>query len=468
LFLNDEGTIDRAYLQIPELRGFEKFCEGRPVEELPRITPRICGVCPGAHHMASSKAVDAVYGAELTPTARKLRDTFYHAHMIHSHIAHFFVLAAPDLILGPDAPVADRNILGLIQEVGLDVGKAVISARSAAQRIQAIIGGRPTHPVFGLPGGVSKQLSREELDEIREGAEEMRGFMDVALKLFMDQWESREDLRELISSEAYYHESYYMGMVDENDNVEFYDGEMRVVDKDGNEAFRFRGDGYLDHIEEHVEPWSYLKFPYLKEYEWQGITGDMAGMYQVGPLARLNAAEGMATPAAEEARQALFDTIGGKPAHHILANHWARIVEMMQSAEELIELTSDDALLGDDLKGERQTPSEGVGIVEAPRGTLIHHYWTDENGFVEKANLVVATVHNNLAMNDSIRRAAEGVFETGQEEITEGMLNRVEMAFRAYDPCFACATHSLPGRAPIEVVLRDADGNVLKSRKRRE
>jgi len=465
LFLDDDGHIDRAYLQIPELRGFEKFCEGRPVEELPRITPRICGVCPGAHHMASTKAVDDLYGVEPPPTARKLRETFYHAHIIHSHIAHFFVLAAPDLILGPDTPVADRNILGLIQAVGLDTGKAVISARAAAQRIQEIIGGRATHPVFGLPGGVSKRISPEEHAEIRELAGEIRGFMDAALDLFLNQWESRSDLRELITDHAYHHESYYMGLVDDDNAVNFYDGRVRVVDAHGDESFVFAGSDYLDYIVEHVEPWSYLKFPYLKMYNWEGTVGDLPGMYQVGPLARLNAADSMATPTAEQARHALFETLGGCPVHHILANHWARLVEMMYSAESLVELAADAELGGDVLRTKLEhKPSEGVGIVEAPRGTLIHHYWTDERGFVEKINLIVATVHNNLAMNDSILRAARAVFEPGDAEITEGMLNRVEMAFRAYDPCMACATHATPGRAPIEVVVYDSRGGIVARR----
>jgi len=299
IFLDENGDVAEAFFQVVELRGFEKFCEGRPVEEMPRITPRICGVCPGAHHMASTKAVDAVFGVEPTPAAKKIREIFYCAHMMHSHIAHFYYLAGPDFIVGPTAEPAKRNILGVIETVGLDIGKQVIIARKYAQEIQKMIGGKATHPVFGLPGGVSKPLSEEERKEIEEMATFLVDFGKLGLKLFDDLILSKKDLAELITGDIYRHETYYMGMVDENNKVNFYDGDIRVVDQEGREVVKFKPSDYLNHIGEHVEPWSYLKFPYLKAVGWKGLVdGKESGVYRVNSLARLNVADGMAPPRA--------------------------------------------------------------------------------------------------------------------------------------------------------------------------
>jgi len=462
IFLDDGGNVENAYLQVPEFRGFEKFCEGRPVEELPRITPRICGVCPSAHHMASAKAVDNVFHVDPPSAGKKLRELFYSAHMIHSHIAHFYALAAPDFVVGPGAPKAERNILGLIGKVGLEAGTEVIKHRAYAQRIQEMIGGKATHAVCALPGGMSKAINEEERKEIEEMAESLVGFSQFSLKIFDDVVLGNQAYVDLILSDAYSMLSYYMGLVDDDNKVNFYHGKIRVVDPDGVEFAKFDQADYRDHIYEHVEPWTYLKFPFLKNIGWQGLVGGKdSGVYRVAPLARLNAADGMATPLAQEAYERMYETLGGKPVHATLAMHWARLVELLYASERLLELSRDPEITDPTVRViPTETPSEGVGVVEAPRGTLYHHYITDDRGMVEKVNLIVATGNNNAAMCMSVKKAAQAFIKEGQA--TDGLLNQVEMAFRAYDPCLACATHSLPGRMPLEVVINDSAGKELE------
>lgn len=467
IFLNDEGGVENAYLQIPELRGFEKFCEGRPVEELPRITPRICGVCPGAHHLASTKAVDAVYHVDPPAVAKKIRELFYCAHMCHSHIAHFYALGGPDFVMGPTSDPATRNILGVVGKVGLQIGGEVIKHRAYAQEIQAAIGGKATHPVCGLPGGVSKPVTPEERIEFEKKARSMVEFAKFSLKIFNDVVLANKDYVNIILSDAYTMKSFYMGLVDSRNRVNFYDGDIRVVDPDGKEFVKFKPAQYLEHIAEHVEPWSYLKFTYLKNVGWKGlVSGNGSGVYRVAPLARLNAADGMATPAAQEEYERMFKTLGGKPVHATLAMHWARLVELLYAAERLLELSVDEDITNPNVRHiPTATPDEGVGVVEAPRGTLFHHYQTDEKGIVKRANLIVATGNNYAAMCISVKKAAQGVIKKGQE-VSEGLLNMVEMAFRAYDPCFACATHSLPGQMPLEVLIYDSEKRLVQRLKR--
>ena len=467
IFLDEEGNVANAYLQIPELRGFEKFCEGRPVEELPRITPRICGVCPSAHHMASTKATDAVYHVDPPLAAKKLRELFYCAHMIHSHVAHFYVLAGPDFIPGYDAPPEERNILGLIKKVGLEIGSEVIKHRAYAQDIQATIGGKATHPVCGLPGGMSRVITEEERKDFEEKAKSLVEFGRFGLKLFDEQVLANKKYLDLITGDVYFMKSYYMGMVDGNNKVNFYDGDIRVVDEDGKEVAKFKAPEYLDYISERTEPWSYLKFPYLKKVGWRGmVEGKDSGVYRVNSLARLNVADGMATPLAQEAYEKFYQTLGGKPVHATLAFHWARLIEILYAAERLLELAKDKEVTDTNIRTiPTAIPDEGVGVVEAPRGTLYHHYQTDERGIIQKVNLIVATVQNNPAMNMSVKKAAQGVIEKGKE-ISEPLLNMVEMAFRAYDPCMACATHSLPGQMPLEINIYDSDGNICQSLRR--
>ncbi|NLL19149.1 MAG: Ni/Fe hydrogenase subunit alpha [Clostridia bacterium] len=463
IFLNDQGDVANAYLQVPELRGFEKFCEGRPAEELPRIVPRICGVCPVSHHLASTKAVDGVWQVEPTPTAKKLRELMLSAHIVHSHTAHFYALAAPDFVVGPDAKPEERNILGVVAKVGLEAGKEVIKNRGYAQSIQAILGGKATHQVNGLPGGVSKGLTEEERKEIEEKAISIVEFAKFSLKLFEDIVLKNKAYVDLILGDVYKINTYFMGMVDEQNRATFYDGKVRVVDPEGKEYAKFAPADYLDYVAEQVEPWTYLKFPYLKKMGWSGMKeGVGGGIYRVGPLARLNVSDGMATPLAQEAYEKFFATLGGKPVQATLAYHWARLIELIYNAERLLELARDEEITGPDIRRiPDKTPSEGVGIVEAPRGTLIHHYRTDEQGLVQKVNLIVSTGHNNSAMNMSVKRAAQGLIKKGK--VNQGLLNMVEMAFRAYDPCLACATHSLPGQMPLEIRIFDEEGQLCHS-----
>ena len=462
IFLDDAGDVANAYLRVPELRGFEKFCEGRPVEELPRITPRICGVCPSAHHLASTKAVDAVFHVDPPQVAKKIRELYYCAHMVHSHIAHFYALAAPDFVLGPTSDPAQRNILGVIAKVGVDIGLQVIKTRADAQHIQEVIGGKATHSVCGLPGGVSKAITEEERSDFEDKAKNMVEFSKFSLKLFSDVVLSNKEYVDIILGDIYYMTSYYMGMVDANNKVNFYDGDIRVVDPEGKEVVKFKPADYLDIIAEHTEPWTYLKFPFLKKIGWRGLVDGMdSGVYRVAPLARLNVADGMATPLAQAEYEKMYSTLGGKPAHHTLANHWARLIELQYAAERLLELCQDKEITDPNVRTlPTATPTEGVGVVEAPRGTLFHHYQTDANGMVKKVNLIVATGNNNAAMCISIKKAAQGLIKAGNVA-TEGILNMVEMAYRAYDPCIACATHSLPGQMPLEIVIYDKEGKEL-------
>jgi F420-non-reducing hydrogenase large subunit len=461
IFLGDDGNVANAYLVVPELRGFEKFCEGRPVEELPRITPRICGVCPEAHHMASAKACDAVYHVEVPPAGVKLRDLLYSAFYVADHTVHFYILAAPDFVLGPDASPAERNILGLVHKVGLEIGGRVINCRGMAMDIVGMLGGKTIHPVGALPGGVSKAISEEERAQIEAWGHELVDFGLFGLQLFQDVVLANQAYVDMILSDTFTTPMYYMGLVDENNHVNFYDGQVRVVDPEGNEFVKYSPEEYLDVIAEHVEPWTYLKFPYLKGVGWKGFVSGMdSGVYQATPLSRLNAADGMATPRAQEAYEQFYETMGGKPVHGTLATHWARLIELLYSAEHIVELATDPEITDPHVRDiPTETPDEGVGIVEAPRGTLTHHYITDEKGIVQKCNLIVGTTNNYAPMSISIKKAAEAFIKDGQ--VSEGLLNRVEMAFRSYDPCLGCATHTLPGKMPLEVRIRDAEGDVL-------
>jgi F420-non-reducing hydrogenase large subunit len=463
IFLDDSGKVANSYFQIPELRGFEKFVEGRPAEEMPQITQRICGVCPEAHHMASAKTLDAVFHTDPPSVAKKLRELLYNAFYVTDHATHFYILAGPDFIMGPGAPVAQRNILGVIGKVGLELGGAVIKARLQNHHIIQILGGRPVHPVFCLPGGVSKGLNKEERKEVEQIALESLEFAKLSMKVFDDIVLKNKAYVDLILSDAFTHQTYYMGLVDEKNRVNYYEGKLRVVDPSGKEYVKFSANEYLDHVAEHVEPWSYIKFPYLKNIGWKGfVDGKDSGVVRSAPLARLNAADGMATPLAQEYYEKYFATLGGKPVHHTLATHWARLIELLNAAERIVELVKDPEITDQNFRTiPTATPDEGIGIVEAPRGTLVHHYITDSNGLIKKANLIVATVFNSAAINMSVKKAAMGLIKPGKK-ITEELLNMVEMAWRPYDPCFGCATHSLPGSSPFEIIIRDAKGRELE------
>jgi F420-non-reducing hydrogenase large subunit len=465
IFLNDDGNVENAYFQVPELRGFEKFCEGRRVEDLPIITTRICGVCPVAHHMAGAKAADMAMNVEPTETAKKLRELEYCAYYIYDHILHFYFLGGPDFVVGPDAPAGKRNILGVIEKVGLDIAKEVIKHRAYGQKITGILGGRPTHPVSALPGGIAKALSEEDRQDIEKMVRSCHEFAKFSLKLFDDVVLKNADYVNLITSDPYKLETYYMGTVDKNNHINFYDGKVRVVDTQGKEFVKFGPTEYLDVIEEHVEPWTYVKMPYLKKLGWKGfITGPETSLYRVGPLGRLNAADGMATPLANEEYARMYKTLGGKPVHATLAFHWARLIELMYATERCLELVTDKEITRKDIRNKPGKPGEGVGIVEAARGTLIHHYKLDEKALAKKVNLIVATTHNAPGICMSIKNAAQGLIKNGK--VSDGLLNMVEMSFRAYDPCFACATHFAIGEMPMEVNIFDSSKKLLKTIRR--
>ena len=465
IILDDDGNVADCFFQVVELRGFERFLQGRPAEELPRITPKICGVCPGAHHMASAKALDALFHVEPTPAARRLRELFLNAHIAHSHILHFFALAAPDFIPGSEAPAAERNVLGLIGAVGQETGRRVLEARGNCQRIQGIIGGHPIHPVAALPGGMSKALSEQERDTMLPWGEGLVALAQDALGIFRDQVLGNPDYAALVASDIYYHETHYAGLVNPEGKVDFYDGRVRVIDPAGEELALFDAADYLDHIAERVLPWTYLKFPYLKARGWSGLReGNDSGIYRVNSLARLNVASGMATPRAQAAYEELYAHFGVSPVHHTLAYHWARLVELLFVCERVVELLAHPELTSDDIRAEiTEKPDEGVGVVEAARGTLYHHYKSDAQGMIKEVNLIVATVQNNGAMGMSVKRAAEKLIKDGAAD--EAILNRVEMAFRAYDPCLACATHTLPGTTGMQVDI-SRGGEVVRRLRR--
>jgi F420-non-reducing hydrogenase large subunit len=467
IFLDDNGDVADCYFIVPELRGFEAFCVGRPVEEMPRITSRICGVCSEAHHVASAKACDDVYHLDIPSAAKKLRELMYSAFFAGDHATHFYILAGPDFVMGPDAPPAERNILGMIHKLGIDVGKTVIGARTAAHEIVKILGGKTIHMVTSIPGGVTKGLSEQERETVIANGKLLLEFGKFTVGILNDVVLANPAYMDLILSDTYTHRFHSMGTVDANNHVNFYDGMVRVVDVDGTELVKYQPRDYLDHVAEHVEPWSYLKFPFLKQKGWQGFRdGADSGLYRATPLARLNASDGMATPVAQAEYERFYETLTGdrtgkSPVHQTLATHWARVVELVYAAERTLELATDDEITSDDIRVlPTQTPTEGVGCVEAPRGTLTHHYLTDERGMLQKVNLIVGTTNNHGPISMSIKKAAEGIIKRGVT-VTEGILNRIEMAFRAYDPCFACATHSLPGQMPLIVRVRAPDGTVL-------
>ena len=463
IFLNDDGEVENTYFQIPELRGFEQFCVGRPVEELPRITTRICGVCPEAHHMASVKACDAVFHVTPSPTGRKLRELLYNVFFAGDHTTHFYALGGPDFIVGPTAPASERNILGVVKKVGLEVGGKVIEMRKRTQSVIKILGGKQTHQVTALPGGMSKGITVEEAKLIEEHCKWFVEFGKFTLQAFNDIVLKNQEYVDLILSDAFTQKTYYMGLVDENNRVNFYDGKVRVVDPDGKEFVKYSPSEYLENIAEAVEPWTYLKFPFIKKVGWKGfVDGKESGVYQATPLSRLNASDGMPTPLAQAEYEKMYSTLGGKPVHATLATHWARVIELLSAAEMALDLVRDPEITGTNFRTvPTETPTEGVGIVEAPRGTLTHHYKTDEKGMVTKVNLIVGTTNNYAPISMSINKAARGLIKRGQE-VTEGTLNMIEMAFRAYDPCFGCATHAMPGRRPFILRIRDKEGNILE------
>lgn len=462
IFLDDQGDVANAYLQIPELRGFEQFCVGRPAEDMPNLTARICGVCPEAHHLAATKALDALFHVDPPPVAKKLRELFYSIFYATDHTTHFYALGGPDFVVGPTAPPAERNILGVVAKVGMDVAKHVLKMRHDGHALIQMMGGRRVHPNWGLPGGVSRGINEEQRKEIEARGREAIEFAKFSLKIFDDVVLKNSEYVNLITGDIYVHKTYNMGMVDANNCTNFYDGKIRVTSPAGKEHAKYDCSQYREYVAERVEPWSYLKFPYLKKIGWKGfVDGEDSGVYKATPLSRCNAADAMATAGANAEYKRMYETLGGKPINHTLATHWARLVELLYAAERWVELATDPQITSKEYRVlPTQTPTDGVGCVEAPRGTLTHHYTTDERGILTKVNLIVGTTNNNAPICMSVKKAAQGLIQKGK--VSEGLLNMVEMAFRAYDPCFGCATHSLRGQMPLEVTIRDPQGDVVK------
>ena len=463
IFLDDKGNVDDAYWQVVELRGFERFCLGRPVEELPRIMPNICGVCPTPHNMASVKALDDLFGVEPTPTAKLIRQLHYNAFMVEDHLLHFFILAGPDFVLGPSANPAERNILGVVAKVGLEIGGKVIEVRKRCREIIRYLASKPPHPEGGLPGGVSRGVTEEDRKWIKATADYCVEFCQFSMELFKQIVLDNKEYLNLVLNDAYKLNTYYMSLVDENNRLNFYEGKIKVVNSKGEEYASFDYHDYINHIGEWVEPWTYIRLTHLKKIGWNGLNDDKGtSLYRVGPLARLNVVDSMYTPLAQKEYEAMFDILGGKPSNHTLAYHWARLIEALQAAEHMQRIANDPLLTSKDIRNMAlKLGKVGVGCVEAARGTLIHHYEADSDGITTKVNLIVATQHNAAPICLSVKKAAMG-FVKGPE-VKEGLLNMVEMAFRAYDPCLACATHALPGRMPLIVNIRDRSGSLIRT-----
>lgn len=453
IFLNDDGKVDEAYLHIDQFRGFEKFSEGRYFAEMPVITPRICGICPISHHLASAKATDDILGVEIPKVAKLLRELIHMGQVIQSHSMHFFELAGPDLILGWDADPRIRNVVGLIQE-NPELALKAVKLRKFGQRIIELVAGRRIHPTFAIPGGVNQALSEEARDEILSGIDEMISYIQEGIKIALDFIEKNKELCDKFASFP----SGYMGLVKDDGSLELYDGKIRFMDKHGNLVKEFKDKYYLKYIGERVEDWSYLKFPYYKPFGWP------EGVYRVGPLGRLNASDKISTPLANEEFKKYKEMGNGKPIEGSIYYHYARLIETIYALERAREILEDPEVMSKDTFVDgKPTNEEGIGVIEAPRGTLIHHYWVDEKGTIEKVNLIVATGHNNWAMSKAVELVAKA-FVDGKN-LQEGMLNRVEGAIRCYDPCLSCSTHAI-GKMPIVVEFYDSKGNLINFVKR--
>jgi F420-non-reducing hydrogenase large subunit len=471
IFLDEHGEVANAYLQVPELRGFERLCVGRPAEEMPRITSRICGLCPEAHQMASVKALDALFGAVPPPAARMVRELLYCAFFVLDHATHAFALAGPDLYLDAATPTSERNLFGVIRALGDDLGREIVATRMRNVEVIHRVGGRGVHPEAALPGGWSRRLDEETRKVCEQAARANIAFALDALVLFRRRVLGNGAMANLMTADAWADRTYSLGTVDAANRPNFYDGILRVVDPGGAEFARFEARDYRDHVAERVESWTYLKLPYLKRVGWKGLVdGPGSGIYSATPLARLNVADAMPTPRAQEAFEALRATVGSRtadgrrlPIHNPMVNHWARLVELLYASERMLELATDPEVTGDRVRTPVGDPvGEAVGSVEAPRGTLVHHYWTDERGILTRVNLVVGTTNNHAAISLSLARAARALFKAGSA-VGEALLNRVEMVVRAYDPCLSCATHALSGPGLVSAVLvRDCAGRVVE------
>ncbi len=452
ILLDENGQVTRARLHIVEFRGFERFIQGRPYWEVPVTVQRLCGICPVSHHLAAAKAMDVIVGADkLTPTAEKMRRLMHYGQIYQSHALHFFHLVSPDLLFGFDADPAVRNIIGVIKKYP-ELAVQGVMMRKYGQEIIKVTAGKKIHGTGAIPGGINKNLSIAERDSLLKDIDQQIEWSRGALKIAKDY--TVEHLDELSDFGSF--NSNHLSLIRADGAMDLYDGGLRAIDAEGNKIFdHVDSQNYIDYIAEEVKDWSYMKFPFMKQL------GTEKGWYRVGPLSRVNTADFIDTPEAEEARVEFMALTGGKPNNITMAYHWARMIEVLHSAEKIRDLLNDTDLQGDDLvvKGERR--SEGVGLIEAPRGTLFHHYRVNEDDQVTMANLIVSTTSNNVPMNLAVEKVAKKYLSG--TEVTEGLLNRVEVAIRAYDPCLSCATHAL-GKMPLTVTVVDHNGQVINRR----
>ncbi|MGB9594760.1 MAG: Ni/Fe hydrogenase subunit alpha [Candidatus Poribacteria bacterium] len=445
--LNGDGKVEKTYFQVNQFRGFEKFCEGRMFFEMPVITPRICGICPVTHHLVSAKACDEIIGVKIPRTAKMLRELMHMGQIVQSHALHFFYLASPDLLLGFDADPAIRNVAGLIEK---DPELAIkgVKLRKFGQEILAILGNKRVHGNFAVPGGVNKALAIQERDKILSQYDEMISYGKIGLNVIKDWLDKNKDLAQSFGS----FKSGYMGLVDENDSLNLYDGTVKLIDKDGNLWEKFDHKDYLNYVGEQVLDWSYLKSTYYRK------EGYPNGVYRVGPLGRLNVTNQITTPIANEELKE-FKGLANGPVEGSLYYHYARIIELVYGLEKIKELLEDKEITSKDILAEpKGITGHGVGVIEAPRGTVFHDYHCDETGKLTKVNLIIATGHNNWAMGKAVDVVAKEFVDS--KNLKEGMLNRVEASIRCYDPCLSCSTHAI-GEMPIIIELIDSDGNVI-------
>ncbi|MBC8357515.1 MAG: Ni/Fe hydrogenase subunit alpha [Candidatus Aminicenantes bacterium] len=453
--LDDAGNVSDTQVNVLELRGFEKFCVGKPVEEMPRITTRICGVCPWSHHNASAKTTDVIFGVEPPPAGKKLRELCNSIAFIEEHILHFYFLAGADFILGPEADYSVRNVIGILKEAP-DIGRRVVKSRHMAAKMLETIAGKAIHPAAAVPGGFSRPLLEEERKELKQMADELLEFSKFSISF------AKENLfakyLEVVKSLGVINTGF-LGTVTEDGSLDLYDGKLRMMQSDGSfEDFKY--DEYTDYISEHVEPWSYLKFPYMKKAgEFSMDLDNPNGIYRTNTLARINVCDKINTPLAQAELEEFREKFG-RPAQQTLLYHWARLIELLYNAEHVVRLLEDPEITSTDTRKKVEVrAARGISSVEAPRGTLIHDYETDENGLITNVNLIVGTTHNNAPINMSVKSAAIDLIKDGKYD--EGILNKVEMMIRAHDPCLSCATHKLDGKIGVKIYIVDPEGNKL-------
>jgi F420-non-reducing hydrogenase large subunit len=454
--LDDAGNVQDTWVNVVELRGFEKFCTGRPVEELPRIVTSICGVCPWSHHLASAKACDAVFGVTPPPAGKKLRDLCNSIAFTEEHILHFFFLGGPDFVMGPDSDPSVRNVIG-IAKANPEIGKKVVRCRHLGARMLNIVSGKSIHPVTAVPGGVSKPLTETERQKVLPMAQEVLEFAKFSIKFAKENIFSK--YLDAVKTLAVI-KTGFMGTVAPDGSLNCYDGKLRLMKPDGT-FVDFTYEQYTDYIGEKILDWTYLKFPYAKSWG-EGFSMDLdnpKGIYRTNTLARINVADKMATPLAQVEFEE-FRKNFGRPAQLTMLYHWARLIELLYHAEHAVELLNDKDITSKEVRVP-VTPraARGIGCIEAPRGTLIHDYTTDAQGLVTNCNLIVGTTHNNAPINMSVKQAAKLLIKDGKYD--QGLLNKVEMAIRAYDPCLSCATHNLDGTLPVMIKITDSKGNVI-------